>query len=192
MKSFLKGGLLLAVFATGLLATPRAAEAQLAFNVSVPIAQPVYYYDPYYPAAYATYFSYYYPTYNWLGTPYYALFSNSAIAAATVTSPAYYGYPYSFGYPYSYGAYGTYGYPYAAVGYPYAYGFPYAYGIPAVYPGTSTYYAGGYPTYTAAAYYGYAPANTYYAGYYPTSYYGNYYPAHVHATYYGTGMWGTW
>lgn len=187
MKTLIRSTLLAALFATGLLATPRPAEAQLAFNISVPIAQPAYYYDPYYPAAYGTYFSYYYPTYNWLRAPYYSVFSGNALVAATVTSPYYYGYPYSFGYPYSWGAFGypyTYGYPYAT-----AYGYPYVTG----YRGVSTYYAGGYPTFSSAAYYGYAPANTYYAGYYPAAYYGNYFPAyHTHSVYYGTGMWGTW
>ena len=189
MKTLIRSTLLAALFATGLLATPRPAEAQLAFNISVPIAQPAYYYDPYYPAAYGTYFSYYYPTYNWLRAPYYSVFSGNALVAATVTSPYYYGYPYSFGYPYSWGAFGypyTYGYPYA---YATAYGYPYVTG----YRGVSTYYAGGYPTFSSAAYYGYAPANTYYAGYYPAAYYGNYFPAyHTHSVYYGTDMWGTW
>src|SRR5690606_7654227 len=74
-----------AVLAAGVLGVTlfdaRPAEAQaLAFNVSVPIAQPVYYYDPYYPAAYQTYFGYYYPTYNWLPATYYTYYYGAAVS----------------------------------------------------------------------------------------------------------------
>ncbi|MDQ3330800.1 MAG: hypothetical protein M3552_09120 [Planctomycetota bacterium] len=142
---------------------PASAQA-LAFNVSVPIAQPVYYYDPFYPAAYQTYFGYYYPTYNWLPRAYYASFSAAAIAQTPSTSTYYYGYPSSFGYPYSYAAVGaTYG----------GYSYPYAYNL----------------TYGTSTYYGYGVASPYFTGYYPTSYYGNYFPSYG---YYGTGTYGVW
>jgi hypothetical protein len=176
MNAVAKSLLMATVLWAGVASARPAAAQALALNVSVPIAQPVYYYDPYYPAAYQTYFGYYYPTYNWLPSAYYATYSNNAIQVAS-TSTYYYGYPYTFGYPYSYAGvgatYGGYSYPYA---YNLTYGLPaYRYMFGNVWP-TSTYYAtsGGSP---------------YYTGYYPSSYYGNYYPAYG---YYGTGTYGVW
>lgn len=167
-----KSLLLFIVLALGLFAERPAAAQALAFNVSVPIAQPVYYYDPWYPAAYQTYFGYYYPTYNWLPAAYYA----SSIPVAS-TSTYYYGYPYTFGYPYSYvGVGATYG------GYSYPYAYNLTYGLPA-----SRYaVASAWP---ASTYYGYGAGTAYFTGYYPTSFYGNYYPAYG---YYATGNYGVW
>src|SRR5690606_19533556 len=105
--------------------------AQLAFNISVPVAQPAYYYDPYYPAAYQTYFGYYYPTYNWYPATYYSYFYGPAAIPATTTTALHYGYPYGFGYPYAYGypwAYGYYGAWPAAYSWNY-YGYPFAYNV---------------------------------------------------------------
>lgn len=164
MNTVVKSLLLATIVGTAVVAERPAQAQALAFNVSVPIAQPVYYYDPYYPAAYQTYFGYYYPTYNWLPSAYYASYSNAAIAQAASTSTYYYGYPYSFGYPFSYAGVG------AQNG---GYGFPYAYNI----------------TSGAPAYYGSGVASPYFTGYYPTSYYGNYWPSYG---YYGTGTYGVW
>lgn len=165
--------LLAACLACWGMAADRPAEAQLAFNVSVPIAQPVYYVDPYYPAAYQTYFGFYYPTYNWIPSTYYASYYGGAVtpivSASTYYSPAV-GYPYSFGYPYSYGYAYPYGYGWNTYGYPYAYALTYGAGWP-------------YTTY-----YGYGAPAAYFTGYYPTAYYGNYYPA----AYWATGHYGVW
>jgi hypothetical protein len=169
MKSFL----LCVALTSGLFAERSASAQALAFNVSVPIAQPVYYYDPWYPAAYQTYFGYYYPTYNWLPTAYYAS-STNAVAS---TSTYYYGYPYSFGYPYSYAGVGA---TYGGYSYPYAYNL--TYGLPAY----RYLFGSAWPTST---YYGYGAGTAYYTGYYPTSYYGNFYPSYG---YYGTGTYGVW
>ena len=160
------------------LAADRPARAQaLAFNVSVPIAQPVYYYDPYYPAAYQTYFGYYYPTYNWFPATYSTYSYGAAVAPVASTSTYYYGYPYSFGYPYAFGyawPYGGYGYSANYYGYPFAYNLTYG---PAL-------AASGWP-YTT--YYGYGAGTPYFTGYYPAAYYGNYYPS-----YFGTGTYAVW
>ena len=184
--------ILMAIIAAGVLgfapAAERPAEAQLVFTISVPIAQPGYYYDPYYPAAYQSYFRYYYPSYNWQPSTYYAYSIGTAAAVTPVVSTStyysgypssYYGYPYAFGYPYSAGIYSG----GAAAS---SYGFPYAgrltYGLPAY-----RYIMAGYG-WPSTTYYGYGATSPYFTGYYPSSYYGNYYPS----TYYATGVYGVW
>ena len=185
MRTMLKSLLAASVVGLAFCADRPAAAQALAFNVSVPIAQPVYYYDPFYPAAYQTYFGYYYPTYNWFPATYHTYSYGAAVAPVASTSTYYYGYPYSFGYPYAFGyawPYGGYGFGANYYGYPFAYNL--VYGPSAVAAGAPAVTAAGWP-YTT--YYGYGATTPYFTGYYPAAYYGNYYP-----NYFGTGTYAAW
>ena len=208
MRTVMKS--LLAAVAVGFaVSADRTADAQLAFNVSVPIAQPTYYVDPFYPAAYQTYFGFYYPTYNYFPSTYYAYYYGSAVAPVASTStyyaPSVYalpatGYPYSFGFPYSFGYAYPYGYGWNNYAYPAAYHLTYGAAANAVVPAaavtpaaatTAMVAPGKAAVATAAAI---APANTLQGVGWPyTSYYGygghgiaaNYYTGYYPTSYYG-------